>query len=295
MKKRICLSLAALMLLLSLAACGGGGSSSAGGSPSAAEGEASLQTSQSQDAPQESLQAESGAGQNAKLIRRAELHIQTEDFDASAGALEALVAEYGGYFQSARSEGGSLRNQDAARYGEYVIRLPEERFHSFLNQSGTLGYVLRSAESSENVSQAYYDTETRLDTQRTKQARLLALLEQADTMENILELENALSETEYEIQTLTTDLEHYDDLIDYATVTLYLEEVLQISQSPGEAASLGERMAAGAASSLQGLVQGVQNLLVWVSYNLVLVLVLLVLAAAGWFGWRFVVKKRRET
>ena len=63
----------------------------------------------------------------------------------------------------------------------------------------------------------------------------------------------------------------------------------------GEAASLGERMAAGAASSLQGLVQGVQNLLVWVSYNLVLVLVLLVLAAAGWFGWRFVVKKRRET
>ena len=173
------------------------------------------------------------AGQNAKLIRRAELEIQTETFDAVAASLEALVAEAGGYFQSAQVEGGSLRDQNAARYGNYVIRLPEENFSAFLDQSGTLGYVVRRSESSENVSQAYYDTETRLAAQRTKQERLLALLAQADTMESILELENALSETEYEIQSLTTDLEHYDDLIDYATVDLYLAEVLSLSQTPG--------------------------------------------------------------
>ena len=92
------------------------------------------------------------------------------------------------------------------------------------------------------MSQAYYDTETRLAAQRTKQERLLDLLAQADTMESIIELENALSETEYEIQSLTTDLEHYDDLIDYATVDLYLAEVLSLSQTPGETAGLGDRM-----------------------------------------------------
>ena len=55
-----------------------------------------------------------------------------------AASLEALVAEAGGYFQSAQVEGGSLRDQNAARYGNYVIRLPEENFSAFLDQSGTL-------------------------------------------------------------------------------------------------------------------------------------------------------------
>ena len=204
------------------------------------------------------------------------------------------MAEAGGYFQSAQVEGGSLRDQNAARYGNYVIRLPEENFSAFLDQSGTLGYVVRRSESSENVSQAYYDTETRLAAQRTKQERLLALLAQADTMESIIELENALSETEYEIQSLTTDLEHYDDLIDYATVDLYLAEVLSLSQTPGETAGLGERMAAGLSASAAGLVQGVQDLLVWLSYHLFPVIVVLGAAGGGLFYWRRVRRGRKN-
>ena len=292
----------AALLALSLTACGGGasGGGEADASSSAEGGESlSFSTEDSQNsAPAEpgaeAEEASPQAGQNAKLIRRAELEIQTEAFDAAAASLEALVAEAGGYFQSAQVEGGSLRDQNAARYGNYVIRLPEENFSAFLDQSGTLGYVVRRSESSENVSQAYYDTETRLAAQRTKQERLLALLAQADTMESIIELENALSETEYEIQSLTTDLEHYDDLIDYATVDLYLAEVLSLSQTPGETAGLGERMAAGLSASAAGLVQGVQDLLVWLSYHLFPVIVVLGAAGGGLFYWRRVRRGRKD-
>ena len=301
MKRAVTMWLAAL-LALSLTACGGGasGGGDATASSSAGGGESlSFSTQESQDSAPgepgaEAEEASPQAGQNAKLIRRAELEIQTEAFDTAAASLEALVAEAGGYFQSAQVEGGSLRDQNAARYGNYVIRLPEENFSAFLDQSGTLGYVVRRSESSENVSQAYYDTETRLAAQRTKQERLLALLAQADTMESIIELENALSETEYEIQSLTTDLEHYDDLIDYATVDLYLAEVLSFSQTPGETAGLGERMAAGLSASTAGLVQGVQDLLVWLSYHLFPVIVVLGAAGGGLFYWRRVRRGRKN-
>ena len=301
MKRAVTMWLAAL-LVLSLTACGGGasGGGDAAASSSAGGGESlSFSTQESQDSAPgepgaEAEEASPQAGQNAKLIRRAELEIQTEAFDTAAASLEALVEEAGGYFQSAQVEGGSLRDQNAARYGNYVIRLPEENFSAFLDQSGTLGYVVRRSESSENVSQAYYDTETRLAAQRTKQERLLALLAQADTMESIIELENALSETEYEIQSLTTDLEHYDDLIDYATVDLYLAEVLSLSQTPGETAGLGERMAAGLSASAAGLVQGVQDLLVWLSYHLFLVIVVLGAAGGGLFYWRRVRRCRKD-
>lgn len=301
MKRAVTMWLAAL-LALSLTACGGGasGGGDAAASSSAGGGESlSFSTQESQDSAPgepgaEAEEASPQAGQNAKLIRRAELEIQTEAFDTAAASLEALVVEAGGYFQSAQVEGGSLRDQNAARYGNYVIRLPEENFSAFLDQSGTLGYVVRRSESSENVSQAYYDTETRLAAQRTKQERLLALLAQADTMESIIELENALSETEYEIQSLTTDLEHYDDLIDYATVDLYLAEVLSFSQTPGETAGLGERMAAGLSASTAGLVQGVQDLLVWLSYHLFPVIVVLGAAGGGLFYWRRVRRGRKN-
>lgn len=302
MKRAVTMWLAAL-LALSLTACGGGasGGGEADASSSAEGGESiSFSAEDSQNsAPGEpgaanGEEASPQAGQNAKLIRRAELEIQTEAFDTAAASLEALVVEAGGYFQSAQVEGGSLRDQNAARYGNYVIRLPEENFSAFLDQSGTLGYVVRRSESSENVSQAYYDTETRLAAQRTKQERLLALLAQADTMESIIELENALSETEYEIQSLTTDLEHYDDLIDYATVDLYLAEVLSFSQTPGETAGLGERMAAGLSASTAGLVQGVQDLLVWLSYHLFPVIVVLGAAGGGLFYWRRVRRGRKN-
>ena len=301
MKRAVTMWLAAL-LALSLTACGGGasGGGDAAASSSAGGGESlSFSTQESQDSAPgepgaEAEEASPQAGQNAKLIRRAELEIQTEAFDTAAASLEALVAEAGGYFQSAQVEGGSLRDQNAARYGNYVIRLPEENFSAFLDQSGTLGYVVRRSESSENVSQAYYDTETRLAAQRTKQERLLALLAQADTMESIIELENALSETEYEIQSLTTDLEHYDDLIDYATVDLSLTEVLSLSQTPGETAGLGERMAAGLSASAAGLVQGVQDLLVWLSYHLFPVIVVLGAAGGGLFYWRRVRRGRKD-
>lgn len=301
MKRAVTMWLAAL-LALSLTACGGGASgggeadasSSAGGGESLSFSAEDSQNSAPGEPGAEAEGASPQAGQNAKLIRRAELEIQTEAFDTAAASLEALVAEAGGYFQSAQVEGGSLRDQNAARYGNYVIRLPEENFSAFLDQSGVLGYVVRRSESSENVSQAYYDTETRLAAQRTKQERLLALLAQADTMESIIELENALSETEYEIQSLTTDLEHYDDLIDYATVDLYLAEVLSLSQTPGETAGLGERMAAGLSASAAGLVQGVQDLLVWLSYHLFPVIVVLGVAGGGLFYWRRVRRGRKN-
>ena len=103
MKRAVTMWLAAL-LVLSLTACGGG--ASGGGeadASSSAEGGESL--SFSAEDSQNSAPGEPGAangeeashqaGQNAKLIRRAELEIQTETFDTAADSLEALVAEAG--------------------------------------------------------------------------------------------------------------------------------------------------------------------------------------------------------
>ena len=154
-------------------------------------------------------------------------------------------------------------------------------------------FILDITNSSEDVGERYYDTEARLKTQRTKQERLLKLLEQAGTMEDIISLENALSDVEFQIEQMSSTLNRYDSLIGYATFTIYLEEVAQVTEEVGETHSLGKRMSAGFSASLTGLVNGAQNLLVWFSYNIfALVILAAVLAAGGLVAVRLVKKTK---
>lgn len=203
--KRLLALLMTLMLLAGLCACGSGNSgaasadspsSSTGGSEALTDTENGWSNGSTQEAPGES-EDQSGASvyQDAKLIRRARLQIQTETFDQAAQALEDLVAQCGGYFERASVEGGSLRNQNANRYGNYTIRLPQEQFDAFLGRTGELGYVVSQSETSENVSQQYYDTQAHLKAQRTKQERLLALLERKTAAARLNQYSRQPSET----------------------------------------------------------------------------------------------------
>ena len=230
----------------------------------------------------------------AKLIRRAELSIQTEQFDESAEALKKLTADCGGYFENANLYGGSRRDVNASRRGEYTVRVPAEKYDLFLSGAGELGYVTNKIESSEDIGERYYDTEARLKTQRTKQERLLALLEKAETMEDIIALESALSDVEYQIEQYSSELNRYDALVGFATFNVYLSEVGQVTQEVGETASLGQRMAAGFQSSLRGLNQGFQNFLIWMSYNLFLVVILTAVAVVAVIIGKRELKKLRK-
>ena len=80
--------------------------------------------------------------------------------------------------------------------------------------------------------------------------------------------------------------------ISFSTFTVRLYEVKRVNQEVGEPAPLGQRMAAGFQASVRGLGEGLQNLLIWVSYNVFLVAVLAVVAVVGVFLGRRELKKR---
>ena len=295
MRKKHALALC-LALLLCCTACGSrsgqaaGETAAAGESGSAQAGESwnegsgmdlTMDSSPQASVPQEEAGDSVYRSSGAKLIRRAELTIQTEAFDQAVQGLQRLTESCGGYFEHSSVYGGSYRDADARRSGEYVVRVPGEQYQSFLSATGELGYVTQCTQTSQDVGEEYFDTESRLKTQRTKQERLLALLEKAQTMEEIIALESALSEVEYQIEQYTSTLNRYDALVDFSTFTIYLQETAKVTQQVGETASLAQRLAAGVRSSLEGLVRGSREALVWVSYHVVWLVVLAALAGAG--------------
>lgn len=292
--KRSMVLLLALGLLLTTAAGCGGGSATADAEAPAASAPAVKQYETADDAFVEMSYATttSGGGSdvgsgsvyqdpNAKLIREANLRIQTTEFEQAVSKLDELVVGMGGYFQNASLRGGNYRNVNANRSGDYTIRIPAEQYDSFMAQTGDLGYVTSRNETTDNIGEQYYDTEARLKTQKTKQERLLSLLEKAENMEDIISLETALSDVEYEIERLSSTLNRYDSLVGFSTIYLTLDEVHKVSEETGVTNTLGQRMAKGFSSSVEGLIDGAQDLLVWVSYNVFGLLVAAVLVVGG--------------
>ena len=283
-RNRLLLPLALLLLLT--CACSGGNSSAASsaGEEAAPEAMAPMEATVA-DQRLNFSESESAAGEsrvysdeNAKLIRRASARLQTDDFSAAEAALNALVVEQGGYYESAAVEGGGYYDRNAARYGSYVIRVPRQAYDTFLSGVDGVGDVVSLNQSSEEIGEVYFDTEARLRTQQTKQTRLLALLEQAATMEDIIDLENALSEVEYQIEQYSTELRRYDSLVDYATIGVELYEVRRLSDGAGTADRLGTRISTALSEGAQGAGEALGNVIVWCAYHLI---ALLVLAAAA--------------
>ena len=228
-----------------------------------------------------------------KLIRRANLTVQTTEFERAVATLEDLVIRLGGYYEDAEERSGSYYNQNSNRSANYTIRIPTAKYDAFMEQVDGVGYLARKNESSEDVGEVYHDIESRLKTQRTKQERLLELLNKANSMEDIIALENALTDVEYYIEQYTSDLNRYDGLVNFATIRLTLDEMTRIADEPGEKAGIFTRMKAGVVSSANGLVDGVQDVLIWVSYNLFGLLVFAAATVAGVVYGRKYIKAKR--
>ncbi len=289
MKKAVSLALT-LSLLLLLAACGGTSKNSAMPASNASDSDGWFEEAQepADNAPADD-DAQSGAGgipANTKIVYTADINLETKEFDSASQALDQLVEALGGYYEShSLNQGGSYRSLGC------TIRIPSEHFSEFLSRAGEAAHVTSKNEYKDDISEAYYDSEARLATQQTKLERLLALLEQASTMEDIISLENAISETELQIEYLTGSLRKYDSLVSYSTITLYLKEVYRLSSDEEPAVTFGQRLSAALSSGLERGIELLEELIIGIARNW---MALLLLAAIVTVIFALLRRRRRK-
>lgn len=297
MKRGFAWLLTLLTLLGLLSGCGGGGDTTA---PDTASNSAATEEAddaggsygawaEAEVAEDSGGTAEDGASdrlENAKMIYTARMEVETTAFDTADADLRTLVEVLGGYFeQAAVHDYGS-----GYRSGDYKVRIPADQFQPFLDRVGTLCHVTYQEQTSENVSEAYYDAESRLATQRTKLERLQNLLAQAENMEDIITIESAISETEYEIERLSGTVRHYDALVDYATVTLELNEVYRLSGTEDAPKSFGEKLSNAFTDGLAATGQALEDFAVWLAYSW---LDILIFAAVVFAAVKLITRLRR--
>ena len=312
MKKRSIAILLTLMLLLSLSACGGSASRNAASGSTAFYGAASdTATAESAywdaEMPMESKQAASDGDtadstranipESAKMIYRANLELETTEYEKAQSDIVTLTNQLGGYFE----EQSSNNYSSGYRSASYTVRVPATQFDTFLHQIGELCRVRYQTQSAENVSERYYDMESRLETAKIKLDRLQELLSRAEAMEDIITLESAISETEYQIESLSGELRHYDALIDYSTIYVTLQEVYKVSEEDNAPLTFGQRVANAFRRGMRDFGDFMEDLAEALAYSWLTILVIAViivavvkLARRGRIGKKLLSKKEKN-
>ncbi len=267
MKKnnRITVVIAALMVSALLAGCGGSASSDSGNYKAAAtpeteeaaydyedtlydydyaaEESTAAGKSASNDAAEGSAPNDSEilSNSNRKLIKTVNMSAETREFDKFIANVTDKINTLGGYAQSMDVSGNSY-DSHSERNAYIVARIPATKLDFFVTDVAETSNITSKSESAEDVTLQYADVEAHKESLKIEQQRLNELLEQADTLENIIELENRLTEVRYEIESYESRLRTMNNQVVYATVNLNVREVKEYTPEPVEEKTFGQRL-----------------------------------------------------
>ena len=217
----------------------------------------------------ESFDADGAEKKNAangrKIISSCTYRIQTNTYDSAIAALDALMEKYGAYCEYSEQDGTA---ESADRCYECRIRVPREYYEAFRAGTGSVGVINFASENNEDVSERYFDTEAHLSSAKVREERLLEILEKADSLDNVLLLEQALEDVRYEIESYSGTLRKYDSLISYSTVNMTIREVIKPVAVQVAPKTFGEKLAQSASEGLSDFADGVEGFTVWFVYAL---------------------------
>ena len=231
----------------------------------------------------------SNPAQGRKWIVTVYMEAETEDLDAMLTQLDEHIAGLNGYVEDQSIYNGSNYSSYRYRNADLTIRVPADKVDAFSVQVGEISNVVSTNLTRDDITLTYVDTESRMKALQTEEARLLELLAQAETMSDLLEIEARLTDVRYELDSVTSKLRTYDNLVDYATIHLSISEVREYT--PVEEPTLWERIRDGFVDSVKGLGNFFLELFVFL---LTASPWLVVLGAAAWLVFRLIRKLRAK-
>lgn len=205
-----------------------------------------------------------------KLIRGAALTVEVDDVAGAAERASRAAAQFGGVV----SDSESHRSDDGRRRDRLVLKVPSARFDAALAALAGVGTLRSQRITTQDVTKAYADLETRLAVKRQSADRLRRLLtERTGNLGDVLAVERELDRLIGEIEQMEGERRFYDHEVAISTITLELVEPGIVPAAPGPFAPLAAAfrdMGRTAAESLGAMVRLVAALAPWLLLGIAL-------------------------
>lgn len=157
-----------------------------------------------------------------KIIYTAEVSLIVENLTKGQQKLRDMVQKYGGYIAGSNIDGVT----GAPRTGNWKVRVPVGRYDSFMKDVAALGEVQNIHTDSQDVSEEYYDLQTRIANKQVEEKRLIEHLKDSTAkLEDILKVEKEISRVRGEIEQMQGRMRLLANQTELATVTVTINEV----------------------------------------------------------------------
>lgn len=208
-----------------------------------------------------------------KLVYHCNLEIETLDYPVTMTSVKETITQYGGIIQSESESDSSYdwyyenyRKTSGTMHNYLEVRIPSKDYNNFLAELDGVGKVISKSTSVDNISQQYYDTTAQIEALQIQEKNLLAMLEKCETIEDMITVEQRLSEVQYELNDLQTTRRYMDMDVAYSYVNIGISEVMEYRQDsePVKSNTFADRLKNTFVSTGKGFLAFLEGLLFFV-------------------------------
>ena len=171
-----------------------------------------------------------------KLVYTGSLSIETLEYDESVKNMRSLVNQFSGVIES-EDETDNAYNWYSTEYKKtrgtkaiyLTVRIPTKDFQNFLEAMGGTGKIINRSTNVENITRQYNSVSTDIESYQIQQRRLLEMLEQAQSVEDMITIESRLSEVERQLRQKENERSVMDTDVELSTVYIEIREVMEFT------------------------------------------------------------------
>ena len=160
-----------------------------------------------------SLQQQSGR----QLIVEAWISLEVGEIDGVVRQVEAIAGQRGGWVESA-----DIVGEAGYRTATINVRVPAERFNDAMQTLRGLGRVTDEGVSSTDVTDRLIDNEARMEAWKVQEERLIVLLENAATVEDVIDIERRISEVRADIESVAATQRNLENRVAASLIRVHL-------------------------------------------------------------------------
>ena len=159
------------------------------------------------------------------VIKTGSLTLEHDDPESLNAQAQQLAEQLGGFVVASNVD----EWDDNSNRVTLTLRVPAANFDSVLAALRDLGEVTSETVSGEDVTEEFMDLQAQLRNQRALETRFLALLAQAQTVSDTIEVERELARVRTEIERMEGRAKYLNDRVDMSTVSLTVNPTRTLS------------------------------------------------------------------
>jgi hypothetical protein len=197
-----------------------------------------------------------------KIVQTASLRLQVKEVGAGFEEVGRIAASAGGFVASS-----SFSYKGEQEIASVTMRVPTGSYQTVLSQLRGLAEKVDGQDSNaSDVTEEYTDLQSRLRNLEATEAQLLQLLARAQTITDILTVQDRLNAVRGEIEVIKGRVQMLDNLTELATITVHLRPAVGGASTGGAGVDLGGTISEAWEDSLRflgSIAEGVLTVIVF--------------------------------